>query len=288
METFLHWLVTCWSSSSNVLAQVPKEVWAALIAAAIAGYTATKSNKNARLMIQTQIEDAAQQAESKRKMDLRRDVYFGAAKAVTEITSITGALTDVNTSNEKIRDAYSKAIADIAGVHIVASAKTLNAVAEMSHAISKLYLEISLARAKLFMETEKLKALSSIEATEIQNGTALNEMMKQHNLSGGTPDQWERIQQQWEIHQKILTGQAQKRTEQQKIVLKLSSDMLKQYCEGAGQILPLQASALIAIREELGLPMDENEYLKFIDRSRQATKEATVKGIDFLANISVQ
>ena len=288
METFLHWLATCWSNSSNVLAQVPKEVWAALIAAVIAGYTATKSNKNARLMIQTQIEDAAQQAESKRKMDLRRDVYFNAVKAVTEITSIIGALTDVNTSNEKIRDAYSKAIADISGVHIIASTKTLNAVSEMIHAISKLYLEISLMRVKLLMETEKLKALSSIEITEIQNGAALNEMMKQHNLSGGTPEQWARIQQQWEIHQRLLTDQAQKRIEQQKIVLKLSGDMLKQYGEGAGPILPLQASALIAIREELGLPMDENEYLKFIDKSRQAAKEATVKSVDFLANISVQ
>jgi hypothetical protein len=292
MINLIHGIAACLNGTSAILSQVPKEVWAAVIAAVIAAtiaaYTTAKSNKNARRMIEIQLEHAAQQAEQKRKMDLRREVYFPAVKAVTNITSTIGALTDVRIPDDKIREAYATALAEIAGVHIVGSSRTLSAVIAMNLYAANLYLDFTFLRAKLSLEAQKLNSLSAIETSESQNGTALLEMMKRHNLSGGAPDQWARIQTQWEIHRKILEDHALKRTAQQGIVLQATSEMLNQFGERIEDLIPLQAKAMIAVREELGLPMDETEYLKFIEQSKQAVREATKKGAEFLASVKVQ
>ncbi|MFM0673610.1 hypothetical protein [Paraburkholderia sediminicola] len=286
IQSFIHWLSLCWTGIALILSEVPKEVWAALIAAAIAAYATTKSNKNARLIIGQQLDASAKQSEDTRKMDLRRDVFLPAVKAVTDITAVVGTVMDIDTPNEKIRSAYAAAISDIAGVHIVASSKTLSAVIEMNHHIAALYLDLTLLRAKTLIEAQKLRGITTIETTEVQNGTALVEMMKQYNLSGGTPEQWARIQQQWDIHQKILSDHVKKKAEQHTVVLKLSTDMLKLFGEQMEQLFPLQAKAMVAVRNELGLPMDEIEYLKFTEKSQRSAREATNKAVAFFDTLA--
>lgn len=214
-------------------------------------------------------------------MDLRRDVFLPAVKAVTDITAVIGTVMDIDTPNEKIRTAYAEAICDIAGVHIVASSETLSAVIEMNHHIAALYLDLNLLRANTLIESQKLRGLLAVENTEIQNGTALVEMMKRYNLSGGTPEQWARIQQQWDIHQIMLSDHVKNKAKQHTVVVKLSTDMLKHFGEQMEQLFPLQAKAMIAVRNELGLPMDEIEYLKFSEKSQRSAREATNKAVTF-------
>jgi hypothetical protein len=74
----------------DFLHHVPEVVWSALIAASVAFFTTTLSNRNSRAQLQMQLDATARREKIEREMALRRDVYLPATEAITRASASLG------------------------------------------------------------------------------------------------------------------------------------------------------------------------------------------------------
>jgi hypothetical protein len=98
--------------------------------------------------------------------------------------------------------------------------------------------------------------------------------MRHHNLNGGTPEQWARIQTQWDLHQRALAGFVVKRREEQNALQRLNFEMMDLYKAKMPAVMALQAAAAVELRRELDLPTDEKEFLRLAKEAREAAGAA--------------
>jgi hypothetical protein len=136
------------------------------------------------------------------------------------------------------------------------------------------FVELAVIRGRLLAATSVFKVAREIEDREIVSGNAIVEMMKQHNARGGTDEQWARIQLQWEAHTAALKSAQTERKTKAIDMQHVAHELLLTLSERMAAIYPLQVQALIAAREDLGLPLDEAEYLKMAKESYDASKAA--------------
>ncbi|MCT9125891.1 hypothetical protein [Cupriavidus gilardii] len=275
-------LVLAMQSIAQMLSAVPKELWAALIGAGIALLSAWRSNANARRMLKIQLVSATEQAEKKRQMDLRREVFLPAIRAAVEVPAIVGKMLDPKVSDQEIATEMRAAIAAFSGIHVVASAHTLTATTKLSTAAGKLYFDTLPRRAEIMIETAAAETIRSIIDAELQRGRALVEMMQEINLNGGDPERFERITTQWKAHQERLHDLEKERDAKDRAVSRLMANQLREFGRQIEGLTPFQAEALTAVRQELGLSIDKAEYLHIISEPMQDMKSSIAKAASFL------
>ena len=74
----MEWMHSGWVAVGAGIQSIPNVVWAALIAAGVAFFTTTLSNRNSRKQLQMQLDATERREKIEREMALKRDVYLPA------------------------------------------------------------------------------------------------------------------------------------------------------------------------------------------------------------------
>ncbi|QBC32249.1 hypothetical protein [Pandoraea sp. XY-2] len=206
-------------------------------------------------------------------MELRRDVFLPAAEGAAAAIVVSAKMLNPETKQEEITAEGAKIVKAINALHVVASTETLENAIDLGTQIGTLLTRMEILRAKMLKRSADLKAVAGVVDREIQNGNALVEMMKANNLGNASLDQEKKIQGQWKLHQQMLTGWMEQRDQLHET---LRGEALEAHAAWEAMITemaPYQTRTLLALRKELGFPINENSYQRRLDEARETAKK---------------
>jgi hypothetical protein len=257
----------------SALHHVPDTVWAALIAAGVAFFTATLSNRNSRKQLRMQLDSSATQQRLEREMALKRDVYLPTVEAVARIQGALGRLVDVNESQTEIARQMAADLATVLKAHLVASQATVTAIMNFTKVVMPAFLELTFLRAP-FVNRKQLIALTQGHMdSALADHKALVQLMKQRNISGSSDSAaMERLQTQARNELTMHNKHADEQRDlfdEQNAGLALLGAKLGEILEKTSALLP---EVLLSARRDLELPLDDAEYHRLSAEQQQAAR----------------
>lgn len=250
----------------NWISDVPKEskgtIVGALIAAGISALTAIISNWNSRRIVRLQLKSAERQVNFKRTMQLREDVFLPAAKSSGVAILVSAKMINPEARQEDLNNEVAEIVSNINALHVIASEKTLDPAVDLGAKIGILFATMDQFRVQIMQVHGNWKAASEIVDKEIRNGDALIEMMRANNLGDRSEEAQKKIDDQWKLHRDLLAKWETSRDGHLRALRTVTAAAHKRWSELALDMVPEQTRALIAVREELGLPLDAEWYTK--------------------------
>lgn len=226
--------------------------------------------KNLRLQL---AHDRGEKARE-RSLSLRRDVYLGAAEAISAALNTVVRYPDLSLDHAQLMADYRDRSSQIAKIHVIASESTaLQLMAFMSE-LGKVYLRLNIERAGLIKIRSQMQSL--MEQMHRHNaGRDQNlELMKRFNIEGVMD------QRRMEILKSAFNFEQQQATiaaeEHDRLLEALRPKHLAfvELCQTEERRLAAMLLPVIAgVREELEHPIDVDVYAKVFDGAPVVTRE---------------
>ena len=226
--------------------------------------------------LQTQLASDRTLKSHEREMSLRKDTYLAAAEAASAGLIAIGRFANLDTPHDKLTEDYLAKSPSIVKVHIIANLDTVRAVTNFSSELNAAFLRLFTRRMPLFLQSQNIEFLRGQIDIFLKEESRMIELMKQYNMDGiHDPQRFNRAQQNFDFEQNRI-----ERTTQliDTLNASLNSERLKfleEVYDQAVKLGRLLTPALLSIRKELGLPLDETEYSRI-------SEEAVVKQLESL------
>jgi hypothetical protein len=209
-------------------------------------------------------------------MTLRKEIYLAAAEAAAAGMIAIGRFTSIKDFDEKLINGYTEKSPSLIKVHIVAKEETVRAVINFSTELNATFLRLYARRAPLVFRKQKIDLLRAQFDSSMNENSRSLELMKQSNLDGlHDQPRWDALRRSFENVQRS-GEEARQQADILDTELRAKHFEYMEECYGeairVGRIL---TPALISIRKELDLPIDEAEF-------RRISEEAIVKQIESL------
>lgn len=188
---------------------------------------------NSRRQQHIQLEQQSVENRVARVQALRREVYMEAAAAMASALSALLQLADARHEFRDAADRFARDFATIGRIHVVASARTLQAVMQFTRELSSVQAELSVARIPI--------------------------VARQQLLDSGS-----------------LAGEALARVAEEQIGARL--EFANHVVAGARRLAGRIPSALVEIRRELDIPLEEATYREAFETSWNET-ELRLRGL---------
>lgn len=255
------------------LASIPDVVWAALLASLLTLSGVLLANRSSRMRQVAELRHDAGQRNREREMALRRDVYLGAAGAISRAQSTLMRLADLNVTDQELSAAFSADSSAMAQVQVVGTNKTVQAISAFSQELSAAFLELTLKRLPLLVRKNQIELLGKfIDKSNTEQERFIN-VMRQLNLEGNTDQQaWTIVNDNFKLEQQKNTENMEERQaltdRQQHDILEFLKLSFDRFCTVSKLVPP----AIFAVREELDLPLDREAYSKMFDENLEKGK----------------
>jgi hypothetical protein len=212
-------------------------------------------------------------AEIEREKNIKKEVYLQAVEALTRTQNVVGTLSNLNTDEQKITAGMVNDSGLIAKVQIVGSEKTVKAVTTIMASIGTAIMELMLQRGILVDRKntiEMLEGFRSKAQSEIERYIAI---MKNLNLEG---NQDKRL---WDTINNSVQFETKQRDEYSQEISDLWETQNKEHLEFTQNcmnrffvITSLLPDAVLAVREELNLPISNEAYLDIFNENIEQGK----------------
>lgn len=212
-------------------------------------------------------------AEIEREKNIKKEVYLQAVEALTRTQNVVATLSNLNTDEQKITSGMVNDSGLIAKVQIVGSEKTVKAVTTIMAQIGTAIMELMLQRGVLVERKntiEMLEGFRSKAQSEIERYIAI---MKNLNLEGNQDKRlWDTINNSIQFETKQRDEYAQEISDlwesQNKEHLEFTQNCMNRFFE----ITSLLPGAVLAVREELNLPISNDAYLDIFNANIEQGK----------------
>lgn len=212
----------------------------------------------------------ALQRDREREMALRRDVYLRAAEAMAQAQEYLAGFANTEISGQQHESMIKGVGADLNKVHIVGSMATVQAIVEANQFFVQAVADLSIRK----LPVQQLAREIEFEQTAIDSAVARRDEalagMKEMSRATST-DGHARL---WELQNRIFNDeqadidaalarkeQLQERFSQQQV------ELLRLSAQAGLEFGRLVTRANLAIRRELELPLDADEYLNLMQTS---------------------
>jgi hypothetical protein len=190
---------------------------------------------------------------------------LAATEALSEGFASIGRFADLDITNDKITEGFVKKSSAIAKVQIIANEETWRAVANVSNELSAAYLRLFLKRVRLVDRKQDLEILDEQVVSFGKERDRMLELMKQHNLEGVVDEhRWGVIQNGFDFEQKRISEALERRTSLEVDLFGRQSEIAREAIEELMKLSELLVSAVVAVRRELGLPINEVTYTQIV------------------------
>ena len=222
-------------------------------------------------------------ASIEREKQLKKEVYMEAAEALTKALNMIANFPNLNESEESLTAEFSLEVGKIAKVQIVGTGKTVQAVTTLMNSIGEATLALMLARQPLVQRAAAIDIRKRFRDKSQSEVDRYLSIMKSLNLQGNS-DQglWDTINRSIEFE----NGSINKYNDeidsligvQNKEQAEYSSKCMNTFFE----ISTLLPNVVLAVREELDLKIDPNEYVEIYTNS---LKKGELVFNEFLMNL---
>jgi hypothetical protein len=235
---------------------VPTSAWTFLAGLVPSLITLWVTSRAARRTQLRQLAHDRDMRKTEREMALRKEIFLGAAEALTAGLHSAGRYLDLSIAPDVILKPYSDRVAAFGKVNIVGNLDTVTAVAKASLEVSLLITKAQTERLTLEHLRRKVTIAQKQTQRFAEAQTNLTDRMREADLEGDGA-KMARIQRQFDgITQLLQTSiNEQRHMEQQ-----LHDDSLRAIEQSMGRLKPAGikiASAIVAVRRELDLPIEE-------------------------------
>lgn len=265
---------------TNLLTQIPATFWGIIIGASFTLATTLISlistNRANDRRLQAQLAQDRDLKNREREMALRKDIYLAAAEAAAAGLFAVSRFANLDIPHDKLTEGYLDKAPSIAKVHIIASEKTVKAVLNFSTELSAAFLRLSVKRFQLVAQKQHIEFLRAQVDTSLKETSRTLELQKHYNIEGlADPRKWNVLQQNFEFERARGEQARQEADTLNASLIPRQLQFLEEVCDETITLGRLLTPALLSIRKELELPIDETEF-------RRISEEATTKQVESL------
>jgi hypothetical protein len=250
----------------DLIALIPGTFWGVVIGSlfSISGVMLTNSATNKRL--RQQFSHDLQLRIGEREHALRRDVYLAATEAIATSLASLGRFTDLNIPNDELTKTITEKMPVVAKVQVIGGSNIVKGIVEVAGELSALTQILIIRRIPLSLVKSEIDTLGVVIARSSSERDKLLELMKSYNLSGETDvRKWDVIKGSFQYEEKVAADALEKQKRLHNGLLGKQLVYTKECIQGIHKIGRLLTPTLLAVREELNLPLDAPSYTKMID-----------------------
>jgi hypothetical protein len=219
-----------------------------------------------------------------REKSIKKEVYLQAVEALTRTQNVVASLSNLNIDEQKATAGMVNDSGLIAKVQIVGSEKTVKAVSTITASIGTAIMELMLERRTLVERKARIESLEGLRLKAQSEIERYISIMKNLNLEGNQDKRlWDTINNQVEFETKHRDNFIQETSDlwnaQNKEHLEFTQKCMNKYFE----ITSLLPVAVLAVREELSLPISDEAYLNIFNKNMERGKQVFSDFVERLA-----
>lgn len=249
-----------------LIEKIPASFWGVVIGSFFTIIGITLTNRASDKRLRAQFEHEQNQKTKDREMALRKEVYLAAAEAISAGTNAIARFANLDLPNDQITAAYVEKAPAIAKVHVIAKIKTVRAITDLTSELGTIFLKLFARRFELIVEKNQIGIIDN-QIVEFGKERDRNlEMMKQHNIEGIVDDRrWQVIQSNFDFEAKRINEALAHRSELWKSLYAKQLEFMRECVSYTMTLGKLMVPALLAAREDLELPLDEQSYRQIVE-----------------------
>ena len=258
-------------------------IWAAVIASllTLGGVLLTNLGNNRRLIAQLKHDKDIRDRE--REMSLKKDVYLAAAESITISMSAIARLHDITIPHDVLGKEISAASSSIGKIQVVGNEETVKATSIFSREHGTSYLKLLVKRIPIVNIKQEISSLDEMINKSIKERDRLVEAMRELNKQGNTDKTpWDALNNIFEFEGTQIEKHSIRRNNLFKDLQDRQIILMKDCIAAYNNLYMYLISAMISIRKELELPLDEEKYRQFVE-SERGKQEAVLE--EFIAKI---
>ena len=210
-----------------------------------------------------------------RELSLRRDIYLTAVEAVAAGLSSTARFANLSIPDDKLVDRYLEKSSAIAKAHVIARENTIKALANLVSEMGATYLRLFVRRYPLVAQKQRIELISNQMNAFSKERDRMLELMKLFNIDGlNDKRRWDVIQDSFKFEQDRITKSLQEHKVMSADLRAKQLEFLKECLAENAKLSGLMVPALVAIREELELPVDEIAYRQIMEENLKKQEES--------------
>ena len=241
---------------------------------ALSGVILTNRAHDRRL--QTQLAHDRDLKNHDREMSLRKDIYLAATDAAATGLIAVSRFASLEIPDEQLTEGYLDKSASLGKVNIIANVETVRAVVNFSGELSAAFLRLFARRLPLVLQKQQIELLRAQFDISLKENARTLELQKQYNIEGlANPRRWEVLQQNFEFERDRGERARQEADTLNASLIPKQLQFLEEVCQETITLGRLLTPALLSIRKELEIPIDEPEF-------RRITEEAIAKQVESL------
>lgn len=252
----------------EIVAMVPGTFWGVFIGSFFALGGVMLSNRASDKRLRAQFEYERELRNRDRELALRKDIYLAATEAISAGLESVAKMADLEIPTNEISEGYLRRAPAIAKIHVIGNEDTLKAVINISSELAKTHMQLGVKRALLLSKKQEITSLDEMIAKFGQERDRMLELMTQYNLQGLVDQQlWETIVGNFEFEAKRIDGTLEQKTKLSAALIADQLNCVKECVEELNRLSRLLVSVVVAVRKELELPLDEENYERMIEES---------------------
>jgi hypothetical protein len=220
------------------------------------------------LTTKLQLKHDSKQRDREREMSLRINVYLQAADSVVRSQGLVATLANPDMPEAQAMATYQSDLSAIGKILVVGTEETVKAITQFSNAFNAATLEMFLRRASLAMLDVKIKDKREwVEASAKNRDDFFQkwiEALKTKEKTHLPPDYYQQNHKNWSEN---YLEWSKELTALEKQVLPARLELMRFGMELCAALGGFTNPAVIAIRKELELPLNADEYLKLATES---------------------
>ena len=220
-----------------------------------------------------------------RDLALRKEVYLSVAEAVHAGFLMLGTFSNLALSQEKLTEGWLDRSPAIAKLQLIANEETMRRVVDVVSELTTIILELTVKRVPLALQRENLAFLEKQTSGFEQERDRWIEMMKVYNLAG-LPDQkrWDMIQYQFKFEEKRISEADARKIEGNASLYANTLEFQRVCLSESRRLHGLIIPALVAMRQELGIPTDIVILSDIFKNSQNRQRAASTKFLEDAEN----
>ncbi len=240
---------------------IPASFWGVVIGSffSILGVALTNRASEKRLNAQLAHERAS--STKNREMELRKEVFLSAAEAVAAGMTSISRFVDLEIPNAQVTELYVEKSPAISKVHVIAGTETVLSLARFTSRLEALYLELFTKRYELMSEKNAVAILDSHISQFGKERDQILEQLKRYNVEGSIDQRrWSVLQKDFEFEQKRIDEFIGRRNALIAELTPRHLEFMRECLVHTAKLGEMVVPTLIAVRQELELPLDEAAY----------------------------
>jgi hypothetical protein len=271
MDTVISCLLRVW----QVAVSFPGTFWGVVFGSILSLGGVTLTNRSAEKRLRHQFENDRTLRLSEREFALRREVYLEASEAISAAIASMGRFADLNVPIAALSQVVTDKVPVLGKVQIIAGAEVLATTLDVLAEIGGLFSRLTMERMPLDLLKQKIGMLDEqIAGFRMQQGQAL-ELMKTFNLNGdGDKRRWEVILGAHRFETDRIAGAEEEKAGLNAEMVGGQVTFARTCLQGVSALGLLSAAVAVAVRKELGFPLDEATYLGLVQAAQAKQLDA--------------